>query len=52
MVTSGLWILFPAYMTIVFGSDILHGLDLIAVEEEDASADASAGSAAVKRKVY
>jgi len=29
---NGLWILFPAYMTRTFGSDILHGLDLIAMD--------------------
>ncbi|KAF2275101.1 uncharacterized protein EI97DRAFT_401186 [Westerdykella ornata] len=32
IVMNGLWIVFPTYMTIVFGSDILEGLDLIAVE--------------------
>ncbi|KAF2875439.1 hypothetical protein BDV95DRAFT_484243 [Massariosphaeria phaeospora] len=26
-VLNGLWVVFPAYMTIVFGSDILEGLD-------------------------
>jgi len=29
---SGLWIIFPAYMLSVFGSDLLEALDLIAVE--------------------
>jgi hypothetical protein len=37
-ITSGLWIIFPTYMTIVFGSDILEALDLIAVEEAPLSA--------------
>jgi len=25
---NGLWIAFPAYMTVVFGSDILKALDI------------------------
>jgi len=28
--TSGLWVIFPAYMTVVFGSDIIHALDIAA----------------------
>jgi hypothetical protein len=27
---SGLWVIFPTYMTIVFGSDILQALDIAA----------------------
>jgi len=27
---SGLWVAFPAYMTIVFGTDIIQGLDMAA----------------------
>ncbi|RMZ66535.1 c6 transcription factor [Pyrenophora seminiperda CCB06] len=29
-VMNGLWVAFPAYMTIVFGTDIIHGLDMAA----------------------
>lgn len=28
--SSGLWIIFPTYMTIVFGSDIIKALDIAA----------------------
>ena len=34
---SGLWVVFPAYMTIVFGTDILEALDL-AAESSSAAA--------------
>lgn len=27
---SGLWVIFPAYMTVVFGTDILQALDIAA----------------------
>jgi hypothetical protein len=27
---SGLWVIFPAYMTVVFGTDILKALDIAA----------------------
>jgi len=27
ILNSGLWVIFPAYMTVVFGSDILQALD-------------------------
>ncbi|KAF1843061.1 uncharacterized protein K460DRAFT_367993 [Cucurbitaria berberidis CBS 394.84] len=29
-VMNGLWVIFPAYMTVVFGTDILQGLDIAA----------------------
>ncbi|PSN67921.1 hypothetical protein BS50DRAFT_492339 [Corynespora cassiicola Philippines] len=29
-VMNGLWVIFPAYMTVVFGSDIIEGLDVAA----------------------
>lgn len=30
---SGLWVIFPAYMTVVFGSDIIAALDIAAGAE-------------------
>lgn len=33
---SGLWVIFPAYMTIVFGADLLKALDM-AVESSSSS---------------
>ncbi|KAF2020607.1 hypothetical protein BU24DRAFT_3891 [Aaosphaeria arxii CBS 175.79] len=37
IIMNGLWLAFPAYMTVVFGADILEGLDL-ATESSSAAA--------------